>query len=130
MNAKAKGTAAERELIHMFWAAKWAAFRAAGSGSVKYPVPDLIAGNSLRKLAIEVKSTKDSKQYLTPNDVDQILTFAHLFGAEPWFAIRFAQRSWFFINPEDLKETKQNFVINRKNAELKGLSFQEIIEGF
>ena len=53
MSRKSKGINAERSLIHKFWAHNWAAIRVAGSGSSKYPSPDVLAGNNLRKLAIE-----------------------------------------------------------------------------
>jgi len=127
MKAKIKGTAAERELIHLFWKNNWAAFRAAGSGSIKYPVPDIIAGNNLRKLAIEVKSTKEEKKYLTREDIDKLRTFSRMFGAEPWFAIRFDKKQWFFLNIEDIQETEKQFVINKEIAERRGLSFEEVI---
>ena len=61
MVGKKKGINAERELIHMFWAEKWAAIRVAGSGSSKYPSPDILAGNNLRKLAIECKAISGIK---------------------------------------------------------------------
>ena len=54
MNLKAIGTKAERELIKMFWKTNsWIAIRAAGSGCSRYPSPDILAGNILRKLAIQ-----------------------------------------------------------------------------
>ena len=42
---KSKGSKAERDLIHMFWAKGFGAMRAAGSGSTQHPSPDVIAGN-------------------------------------------------------------------------------------
>ena len=59
MSTKSKGINAERQLIHMFWSVKWTACRIAGSGSSKYPSPDIIAANRARKLAIEAKITKE-----------------------------------------------------------------------
>lgn len=127
MNRKAKGTTAERELIHMFWETKvWAAMRAAGSGSTSFPSPDIVAGNAQRQLAIECKSIGDDAKYLGKEELEQLLTFARTFGAEPWIGIRFSGRKWFFFNPEDMKETQKNFAINRELAEMKGLSFEEL----
>ena len=67
MSLKSKGINAERELVHMFWGENWACLRIAGSGSIKYPSPDLLVGNSLRRLAVECKTTKDSKKYFEKN---------------------------------------------------------------
>ena len=75
MSSKSKGTKAERELLHLFWAKEWATIRSAGSGSMKYPGPDLIASNKARVLAIECKSTKKNKQYLEEYDIKQLKDF-------------------------------------------------------
>ena len=82
MNTKAKGSSAERELVHLFWRTEsWACFRAAGSGSTKYPCPDLIAGNNLRKLAIEVKNPGKDYKHLTKEQIEELQQFATTFGA-------------------------------------------------
>ena len=61
MGSKKKGTRAERELIHMFFKSEpWASVRVAGSGSMPFPCPDLVAGNGKRVLAIECKSLADN----------------------------------------------------------------------
>ena len=125
MNTKAKGTCAERELIHMFQAANFACFRAAGSGSTKYPCPDLIAGNNLRKLAIEVKISGKEYQHLSHKEVLELQEFSNKFGAEAWFAIKF--KKWYFLTPEDIKETLSNFSVTKEIAERRGLSFEELV---
>ena len=48
---KARGSAAERELVHLFWDAGWAAFRSPASGAMQHDLPDVIAGHGSRKLA-------------------------------------------------------------------------------
>jgi Holliday junction resolvase len=65
MKLKAKGSNAERELVHMFWDKGWAAIRVAGSGSSQYPSPDVLAGNNLRKLAVECKASGELNKYIT-----------------------------------------------------------------
>lgn len=52
MGLKQKGTIAERELIHLFWKNNIPAVRVAGSGSMRYPSPDILAGTPLKKFAI------------------------------------------------------------------------------
>ncbi len=125
MNTKAKGSSAERELVHMFWNSNFACFRAAGSGSMKYPCPDLIAGNNLRKLAIEVKNPGKEYQHLTKQQINDLQQFAIQFGAEPWVAVKF--KDWHFLTMEDIKPTEQNFSITKELAERKGLSFADLV---
>lgn len=125
MNTKAKGTNAERELVHMFWKAEFACFRAAGSGSIKYPCPDLIAGNNLRKLAIEVKNSGKEYQHLSKKEIDDLKQFSEIFGAESWVAVKFKQ--WHFLTLEDLNETSENYSITKDIAERRGLSFNDLI---
>ena len=122
---KSKGSNAERELIHLFWKNKWAAMRAA---STKHPCPDIIAGNNLRRYAIECKVTKDIRQYFTKNEIKELKEFANLFGAIPLIAIKFNNVNWFFFGLEDLRETEQNYVVSLKEANTKGLLFKDIIQ--
>jgi len=128
---KRKGTNAERELVHMFWkTGTWSAIRVAGSGSIKYPVPDLLAANNLRKLSIECKSTKNPNQYLDPAQMNDLATFARMFGTEAWLGVRFDGGDWFFLAIEDLRKTTVQLVISRAEAEAKGLTFEQLIGNF
>lgn len=128
MNTKQKGTSAERELIRKFWDDGWAAFRAAGSGSTSYPCPDLIAGNILRKLGIEVKSNKGNYQYLKKKEIKELKEFCQTFGAESWIAVKFENQNWFFLTLEDLNETSAGYSISETTARNKGLLFEEVIK--
>ena len=128
MASKSKGSNAERELLHKFWSTgKWCAIRSAGSGSMKYPGPDLLVGNLVRRMAIECKSTKDNSVYLNEHDVQQLKDFSKVFDARPWFAIKFLRRGWLFVAIEDLDKTPNGYVISFKKAELRGISFEELI---
>ena len=128
MGQKQKGTNAERELVHMFWAQKpWVCHRIAGSGSSKYPSPDLIASNNLRRMAIECKTTKKASVYIPKEEVGALVSFARMFGAEPWLAVRFPRSDWLFISPEDMAKTEHNCAISFQKAREKGLLFEELI---
>jgi holliday junction resolvase Hjr len=117
MSRKSKGTNSERELVHLLHRIPgWSAVRVAGSGSSKYPSPDIIAGNSLRYLAIECKSTRSNKKYLEKSEVDQLLTFAKTFGAEPWIAVRFLNEPWYFLKPEQLENTGNAMAVSKALA--------------
>ncbi|HOI18780.1 MAG TPA: Holliday junction resolvase Hjc [Candidatus Woesearchaeota archaeon] len=127
INKKAKGTAGERDIIHMFWDNGWAAIRSAGSGSCSTPSPDILAGNNVRKVAIEVKITNSSSKYFPNEEIENLLVFARLFGAEAWVAVRFQKLDWLFINPEDLTLTQKGHSINIEKAKQIGLLFSELI---
>tara|TARA_Y100000310_G_scaffold343131_1_gene449365 strand:- start:1025 stop:1438 length:414 start_codon:yes stop_codon:yes gene_type:complete len=126
-SAKAKGSRGERELIKLLHDNNWSAMRAAGSGSQKYPSPDILAGNAIRRLAIEVKVTKENKKYLQEEEIVQLQTFSHKFGAESWVGVKLAQSEWKFLMMEDLQKTDKAWVITSKMAELKGLTVQELL---
>lgn len=127
MSRKSKGINAERDLIHKFWGVEnWGAVRIAGSGSSRFPSPDIVAGNGPRKLAIECKSSKKPFKYLTKEETEQLKLFASIFGAEPWIAVKFDK--WFFLSLEDLKETKKSFVISLEGAKRKGILFEELVK--
>jgi len=126
MNTKAKGTGAERELIHLFWSRSWAAVRIAGSGSMRYPSPDILASNKRRRIGIECKASKDKYQYLTKQEVEELRKFCSLFGAEPWIGVKFS-KDWYFISTDDIKETGKSFAITTELAKQKGLTFEELL---
>lgn len=128
MSQKSKGINAERDLIHKFWSAGWASIRVAGSGSSKYPDPDILAGNRLRKLAIECKVSGEDKKYLSKEDIRQLKEFCSIFGAEPWIGVRLSGEKWHFLTLEDLEETKKGYVISSETAARKGLLFEELIQ--
>ena len=128
MSSKAKGSKAERELLHLFWSKGLGCIRSAGSGSMKYPGPDLIVSNKVRVLAIECKSTKKTKKYLDKYDVEQLKEFCDIFGAEPWFALRFARKDWLFLSLDDIEKTENGYVIDLEVAERKGLLIDELIK--
>jgi Holliday junction resolvase len=128
MNKKSKGTNAERDLIHQFNDNGWVAIRSAGSGSMQYPSPDILAGNNLRRLAIECKAVNDIKKYFTAKEIEELVFFANKFGAEPWVAVRFDRIDWFFLTIEDLEKTDKSYFVDVKIAKNKGLSFEQVIQ--
>tara|TARA_B100000315_G_C14278224_1_gene451838 strand:+ start:197 stop:586 length:390 start_codon:yes stop_codon:yes gene_type:complete len=129
MSRKAKGMNAERDLVHKFWNNEWSAIRVAGSGSMKYPAADVLATNKARSLAIECKTSKDPIKYISHEDMEQLKTFASLFNAEPWLAVKFNNQEWFFLNPEDITEkTEKAYCIRADTIQKKGVLFEEVIK--
>jgi Holliday junction resolvase len=127
MSRKSRGINAERALIKLFWENGWAAIRSAGSGSMQYPSPDILVGKNGRRLAIECKLTTETKKYLPLEEIKQLQYFARVFGAEAWIAIKFLRKKWYFLNIEDLQITGKNYAVDENLADLKGLSFEEVI---
>lgn len=127
INKKAKGSNFERDLIHSFFANGWVAMRSAGSGSMQYPSPDILAGNNLRRLAIECKAVNDTKKYFTKKEIDDLVYFANKFGAEAWVAVRFDRIDWFFLNIEDLELKDKSYFVDVIIAKRKGLDFNTLI---
>lgn len=129
MSRKSKGSNAERDLIHKFWSTQsWCAIRAAGSGSQRYASPDILAGNGLRRVALECKSSKELKKYLEKDEVEQLANFSKKFGAEPYIALRFNKQEWYFLSLDDLDRTKNNYVVDLDLAKKKGMVFEELIK--
>jgi holliday junction resolvase Hjr len=128
MNRKAKGTKGERELVKFFNESGWACNRIAGSGSSKYPSPDIIAGNAIRRVAIECKVTKDKKKYFSNSEIEQLKTFSQMFGAESWVAVRFPDEPWYFLMLEDLQDTGGNWVVSIELAKRRGLKSEDLVK--
>ena len=125
---KDKGLNAERELVHLLWENGFAALRIAGSGSTKYPSPDVIAIKAKRILLIECKATINDIKYLTQKEIEELKEVATIMGGEPWVGIRVNRKDWFFVPAEELQETKKHFVVNETIQKLKGFTIKEIIE--
>ncbi|PIZ51432.1 Holliday junction resolvase [Candidatus Woesearchaeota archaeon CG_4_10_14_0_2_um_filter_33_13] len=127
-NHKAKGTKGERDLVKAFNLAGWGAIRIAGSGSSRYPSPDILAGNAIRRLAIECKVTKEEKKYFQDDEIVQLDTFSKNFGAEAWIGVKFPNDPWFFVILEDLVRTGKGFVLSLEQAQRKGLKIEELLQ--
>ncbi|MBW2991896.1 Holliday junction resolvase [Candidatus Woesearchaeota archaeon] len=126
--SKAKGSNVERELISMFWSREWGAIRVAGSGSMSFPSPDVLASNKIRIIAVECKFVNGDKKYFPRDEVEQLELFAEKFGAEPWIGVKFSRKSWYFLRTKDLGSTKGMFLASLELCQKKGMSFDCLIE--
>lgn len=126
--SKAKGARTERELLHRFWENKWFCLRVAGSGSMPFPCPDLLAGKKGKSLAIECKSGKATR-YITEQQINELIEFAKGFGAQPWIGIRFDGMEWYFLKPGQLgKNNGKHFFVSKELALRSGLKFSELMK--
>jgi Holliday junction resolvase len=126
-NHKAKGSKGERELVKFFNENEFSCIRVAGSGSSKYPSPDILAGNAIRRLAIECKVTKDKKKYFQSQEIEQLRTFSNNFGAEAWVAVKFPDQDWYFLMLEDLDNTGKCWLASLEKAKIRGLTKEELL---
>jgi holliday junction resolvase Hjr len=125
--SKAKGSRLERELLRLFWEDRWFCTRMAGSGSMPLPCPDLLAGKKGRVLALECKGGKgDKRRYITKEQIEELKEFSKGFGAEAWVAVRFDGLPWAFLEIKHLGKGN-NYHVDRKLAEKKGISFSSLI---
>jgi len=129
MSHKSKGCDAERELIHLFWQTNiWTACRVAGSGSMHYPAPDIIAATQNRRISIECKACKGNYQYFEKQEISELKKFAEMTNSESWVGIRFNNKPWRFIEIKNLKETYKNYAVTREETEKIGKLFIELIK--
>ena len=122
-----KGIRFERQLIHKLWDSGFAAIRSpASGGAISYPMPDIIAGNGRRFIAIEVKMRKSLPLYLTQQEIKDLVMFSNLFGAEPFIGIKIPRSDWRFVRISQLKETKKGYKVDDEVYNLS-LDFNELI---
>jgi len=124
-----KGYRFERELVDMLWNLGFAAVRVPGSGVMSKPAPDVIAGNGSRYLAIQIKMRSKLPLYFREKEVDDLVKFSKIFGAEPVLAVRLPYKGWKFLKPEMLKRTDKGYKVDEE-VYGRGLDFDELLGGF
>ena len=130
MSSKSKGSAAERELVSMLWGAGLCSVRIAGSGVSRFPCPDVLASNGSKVFAIECKSCKNKKRYISAQQIRELLEFSKAFSAEPLIAVKVANEGWFFLSPNELEKSKGgNYVINQTILNKRARRFIDISRG-
>lgn len=125
-NNKAKGSKAERELFQKFIENGYRCVRVAGSGTMENADCDLLAGRKGgEKYSIEVKSSKKPAKYISKDQIERFIIFSEIFGLNPVVALRFNREGWIFINPDQLRDTGNNWAITLEEAKEKGKKFSQ-----
>lgn len=126
--SKAKGTRAERELLHMLFDNGAAVLRTAGSGSTTIPSCDLLVGKNGKVIAIECKFIKNSI-YIKKERISELIDFSDKFGAEPWFGIKIMSKGWYFLSLDKIEKSSsgENYVINLEKTKRNGMNFNDFI---
>ncbi len=128
MSNKAKGSRAERELLQLFTDNQWRAARVAGSGVNENTFCDLIAGRYGKAYAVEAKSSKQPRIYITKQQIDDFIQFTSVMGLIPVVAVRFNREGWLFLKPEQLEDSGKNWVVNLENIRLTAKKFGQFFE--
>jgi Holliday junction resolvase len=129
MSNKAKGSKAERELLDILTKNGWRAARVAGSGVNDNSPCDLFAAKmGKRGFVIEAKSSKKSNIYITKEQISDFVLFSQMIGLSPAIALRFNREGWFFINPNQLKDTGKYFAVSLETAKQEGKRFGQFFE--
>src|SRR3972149_3499735 len=129
MSNKAKGSKAERELLDILTQKGWRAARVAGSGVNDNSPCDLIAAKlGKRGFVIEAKSSKKSSIYITKEQIGDFVLFSQMIGLSPAIALRFNREGWFFISPNQLKDTGKFWAVSLEAARQEGKRFSQFFE--
>ncbi len=124
-----KGSSRERELVDMFWDAGFGVVRAPASGSAtERPLPDLVAADGERTIAVEAKSSGDDSVYIDGGEAEELIEFSSRFGARARIGVRFDREDWYFFHPGDLHVTRGgNYRVKLETALQEGEDFQELL---
>jgi len=125
----AKGANAERELMHLFFKQGFSVVRIAGSGTSPLPAPDIIAIRNGRIVAVECKARKAKNLAITVGQIGELTEWAEKAGGEGWIAWKVPRKGWFFLKPNEMKNTGKFFTISQKDAMAKGLLFEAVARG-
>lgn len=131
MSASAeKGDRREREIVNQLDSDGFAVMRAPSSGSATdRELPDVLAGDGERFLAIEAKSSSGDPIYIDGGEVEDLEFFAQKFGAEPRIAVRFDRDDWYFLRVEDMHETDGgNYRVKQREAWNNGRSYEQVVK--
>lgn len=121
MSNYSKGAKGENELGDLFSERGYVWTRTAGSGTGNRELPDQTFGKNGHLIVTETKRFgSDNYDYLSKEEVEDLIYFAENFGAEYYVAVRFDYGSWQFLKKEQMKETEKSYrVENIDDSEIK-----------
>jgi Holliday junction resolvase len=122
----AKGSRAERELIHFFTAHGFQVIRAAGSG-VNSLSPDILAFRQGRQYAIECKAWDSGSLSFEKEKVAQMKKWEEGTGITYYIGWRVNREGWFLFPIHLLEEQGKTFTITLSKAKLAGRKPEELV---
>lgn len=114
-----KGILEERTVISIFEENGYRATRIPASGGrTQRALPDVLAGNGRRYYAVEVKSSKNDYIYIHEEQIQELIEFAHGFGATPLVVAKFTWKPYKVFDIIELETADSgNYVIRRDNID-------------
>ncbi|MEM2137643.1 MAG: Holliday junction resolvase Hjc [Candidatus Anstonellaceae archaeon] len=122
----AKGSRAERELIHFFTEHGFQVIRAAGSG-VNSLSPDLLAFRHGKQYAIECKAWDSGSLSFEKEKVAQMKKWEEVTGITYYIGWRVSREGWFLFPVHLLEEQGKTFTITLSKAKLAGRKPEELV---
>lgn len=111
-----KGAKFERYIVTEFWKHGWAAMRAAGSGTVGFPVPDVIGIKNRKIIAIECKTTRKDRINLK-KAVLNLKRFSDISRARAYIAVKFYKKKPVFFDIEEIV-SRGNYTVSLNDTHL------------
>ena len=129
MGSNSKGSRRERELTNLLDDSGWGVMRAPSSGSsTDRELPDVLAGDGTRFIAIEAKASSGAPIYINGEEIEALEYFAENFGAVALVGVRFDYCDWRFFVPDDLYTTGEGNFRVKKDVLDDGLTLEDLSE--
>lgn len=122
-----KGSAAERELIELFFNHGFAVIRAAGSGTNVFSAPDLVALRSDLRFGIESKAWGSNNLSIPVVQFEDLVNWCKKGGCQALFAWKYPREGWFFLFPEAFHKTPKFYAVSKHQALQKKIDFGVLI---
>lgn len=123
MHTYAKGSAAERELVHTLYSKGWSVMRAPRSGRIGIPSPDVVAAKAGRIIVIEAKARAACFK-VEAEQLDQLKDWQSRAQAIPYIGWKIARKGWFFLKLEDVVANNGN--IGKRFLDGRALNIDEL----
>lgn len=94
---------------------------------MKYPSPDILAAKNGRVIAIECKITRNPYKYFEKQEIRDLKEFSRIFKAEPYIAVKFKNKEWFFFDIDKLKEKGKSYMVDLDLAKNSGVLFESFV---
>jgi Holliday junction resolvase len=111
-----KGARFERDIVNEFWRHGWTAVRSAGSGTIGFPVPDVLGVGGGKIIAIECKATREDRINLK-KAVLSLRKFAEISKARAYIAVKFYKKKPRFYEINSLI-SKGNYTVSLNDNHL------------
>ena len=122
---KRMGIRHEQDLVKLFKDNDFSACRLVASGVSN---PDILAADGEQIIILEVKTSRTVFIKIRSKQIYTLRTFAEKFKAKAYIAVKFINRSnWRFVELKYLNVGIKGFSLDYNTAELKGISFDELL---